>query len=80
MIAQDKRFGIVSPNNSVTKQETVYVIYVVTTPEKMWTALTDGELSKKYFFERAWRATGKSARPSKCGNRTARSIAGGFTV
>jgi hypothetical protein len=52
MIAQDTRFGIVSSNNSVKKQETVYVIYVVTTPEKMCKALTDGELSKKYFFGR----------------------------
>jgi hypothetical protein len=50
MIAQDKRFGIVSSNRSVTKQETVHVIYVVTTPAKMWTALTDGELSKKIFL------------------------------
>lgn len=28
----------------------VYVIFIRTTPEKLWAALTDGELTKKYFF------------------------------
>jgi uncharacterized protein YndB with AHSA1/START domain len=31
------------------KPKTVYVIYIATTPEKVWQALTDPELSAKYF-------------------------------
>ena len=32
------------------KPKTVYVIYIATTPEKVWQALTDPAFSKKYFF------------------------------
>jgi uncharacterized protein YndB with AHSA1/START domain len=31
------------------KPKTVYVIYIVATPERVWHALTDPELSQKYF-------------------------------
>src|SRR5215472_15260067 len=31
------------------KPKTVYVIYIAATPEKVWQALTDPELSPKYF-------------------------------
>jgi uncharacterized protein YndB with AHSA1/START domain len=31
------------------KPKTVYVIYIASTPEKVWQALTDPELSQKYF-------------------------------
>jgi uncharacterized protein YndB with AHSA1/START domain len=31
------------------KPKTVYVIYIAATPEKIWQALTDRELSKQYF-------------------------------
>lgn len=31
------------------KPKTVYVIYIASTPEKVWQALTDRELSQKYF-------------------------------
>lgn len=29
-----------------------YVTYIATTPEKLWTALTDGGITSKYFFGR----------------------------
>jgi len=32
---------------------TVYTIYIASTPEKVWEALTSGELSRKYFFGNA---------------------------
>ena len=28
----------------------VYVTYILSTPEKVWTALTDAELTAKYWF------------------------------
>ncbi len=31
------------------KPKTVYVIYIASTPEKVWQALTDRELSQQYF-------------------------------
>ena len=36
----------------MSKQETVYVTYIVTSPEKVWAALTGGESTRKYFFGR----------------------------
>src|SRR5258708_12400479 len=32
------------------KPVTVYTIYVASTPEKVWEALTSAEFSRKYFF------------------------------
>jgi uncharacterized protein YndB with AHSA1/START domain len=32
------------------KPTTVYVIYIASTPEKVWQALTSAEFSQKYFF------------------------------
>jgi uncharacterized protein YndB with AHSA1/START domain len=32
------------------KSEFVYVTYIRTTPEKLWSALTDGEFIKQYWF------------------------------
>jgi uncharacterized protein YndB with AHSA1/START domain len=34
------------------KPETVYVTYIVTTPEKAWAALTSPEFTRQYFFGR----------------------------
>jgi uncharacterized protein YndB with AHSA1/START domain len=34
------------------KPKTVYITYIVTTPDKLWKALTDGEKTKQYFFGR----------------------------
>ena len=35
------------------KPTTVYTIYIASTPEKVWEALTSAELSRKYFFGNA---------------------------
>ena len=35
------------------KPEIVYTIYIASTPEKVWQALTSAELSRKYFFGNA---------------------------
>jgi uncharacterized protein YndB with AHSA1/START domain len=32
------------------KPKTVYVIYISSTPEKVWQALTDPALTRQYFF------------------------------
>ena len=32
------------------KPTTVYTIYIASTPEKVWEALTSAEFSQKYFF------------------------------
>jgi uncharacterized protein YndB with AHSA1/START domain len=34
------------------KPETIYVIYIAATPEKVWQALTSSEFTRKYFWER----------------------------
>src|SRR5438105_8283902 len=31
----------------------VYELFIRTTPEKLWQALTDGEITKQYFFDEA---------------------------
>jgi len=36
----------------MSKQSYVYVIYISTTPEKLWNALLDGELTKLYWGRR----------------------------
>jgi uncharacterized protein YndB with AHSA1/START domain len=36
--------------NTIEKTEFVYAIYIRTTPEKLWEALTSGEFSEKYWF------------------------------
>ncbi len=35
------------------KPETVYTIYIASTPEKVWDALTSAEFSRQYFFGNA---------------------------
>jgi uncharacterized protein YndB with AHSA1/START domain len=35
---------------SIFKPKTVYVIYIASTPEKVWQALTDPDFTRKYFF------------------------------
>src|SRR6202012_3476479 len=35
---------------SLFKPPTVYTIYIASTPEKVWQALTSAEFSRKYFF------------------------------
>ncbi len=36
----------------MSKIEFVYVTYIATTPERLWEALTQGEFTKKYWYER----------------------------
>src|ERR1700740_890576 len=36
-----------------SKPATVYTIYIASTPEKVWQALTSAEFSRKYFFGNA---------------------------
>jgi uncharacterized protein YndB with AHSA1/START domain len=36
----------------MAKPEFVYVMYIATTPEKLWAALTQGEFTKKYWYGR----------------------------
>ena len=47
----------------LTSESTIYVIYIATTPEKCWAALTKSEFSKQYFFgqmiEGDWREGGR---------------------
>ncbi len=44
----------------MSKPEFVYVSYIATTPERLWQALTSGEFTRKYWFDRRiesdWRA------------------------
>jgi uncharacterized protein YndB with AHSA1/START domain len=37
---------------STKKPEFVYVTYIQTTPEKLWDALTHGEFTKQYWYQR----------------------------
>jgi len=37
------------------KPAIVYTIYIASTPEKVWQALTTAEFSKKYFSGFAWK-------------------------
>ena len=63
------------------KPLTVYTIYIASTPEKVWEALTSAEFSRKYFsgfaveMERSSAAASSCARlmvqstsPAKCSN------------
>lgn len=46
------------------KPQFVYVIYMMTTPETLWNALMDGEMTKQYWVTRQGMCpTGRSARP-----------------
>ncbi|HEY4248871.1 MAG TPA: SRPBCC family protein [Lacunisphaera sp.] len=46
----------------MNKHDTVYVTYIAASPEKIWTALTDGSFTRQYFFglriESEWQAGG----------------------
>src|SRR3954468_1341245 len=48
-------------NNSVLS----YVIYIATAPEKLWTALTNGEFTRRYFFGRSVESSWKVGLPVK---------------
>jgi uncharacterized protein YndB with AHSA1/START domain len=41
----------------MSKPEFVYVTYIATTPERLWEALTRGEITKKYWYGRRLEST-----------------------
>src|SRR5262245_1057534 len=43
----------------------VYVTYIATTPEKLWAALTRGELTKQYWYDRRIESDWKVGSPVK---------------
>ena len=45
------------------KPEFVYVIYIETTPEKLWQALTNSEFSKRYWFNTELKSDWKLGSP-----------------
>jgi uncharacterized protein YndB with AHSA1/START domain len=47
------------------KPSSVFVIYIVTTAEKLWEALTNGEITKQYFFCRRMESDWKAGSPFK---------------
>ena len=47
------------------KPSSVFVTYIVTTPEKLWEALTNGESTKQYFFGRRIESDWKVGSPFK---------------
>ena len=55
------------------KPMTAYTIYIASTPEKVWQALTTAEFSRKYFFGNSVEVDlRRSAAPSSSAPRTAR--------
>src|SRR5437588_348906 len=49
----DRRCGVMTMDISQFKPAIVYTIYIASTPEKVWQALTLAEFSRKYFFGNA---------------------------
>ncbi len=47
------------------KPSSVFVTYIVTTPEKLWEALTNGDCTKPYFFGRRIESDWKVGSPFK---------------
>jgi uncharacterized protein YndB with AHSA1/START domain len=47
------------------KPSNVFVTYIVTTPEKLWAALTQGEITRQYFFGRRMQSDWKPGSPWK---------------
>lgn len=41
----------------------MYEVFIRTTPEKLWNAITDGEMTKKFFFGTAVKSTLKKGEP-----------------
>src|ERR1700674_2780847 len=46
--------------SKLTTQETVYVNYIATTPERCWAALASSDLTTQYFFGRTVESNWKS--------------------
>ncbi|HEX3439665.1 MAG TPA: SRPBCC family protein, partial [Pseudolabrys sp.] len=51
--------GVVMTSNGTSRPTFVYVIYIAAPPEQVWQALTDGDISEKYWFGFRVTASGK---------------------
>ena len=51
----------------------VYVTYIRTTPEKLWSALTDTDFMQQYWFNMRVESDLKKVRPGRSSTRTAAS-------
>src|SRR4051812_36428512 len=47
------------------KPSSVFVTYIVTTPETLWKALTDGDFTRQYFFGRRMESDWETGSPWK---------------
>lgn len=47
----------------LTTEDTVYVTYIATTPEKVWATLTSSEFTRQYFFGRSVESDWKKGSP-----------------
>jgi uncharacterized protein YndB with AHSA1/START domain len=47
------------------KPKFIYVTYIATTPEKLWAALTRGELTKQYWYDRRIESDWQAGSPVK---------------
>jgi uncharacterized protein YndB with AHSA1/START domain len=45
------------------KPEFVYVTYIATTPERLWDALTDGQFTRQYWYDRRIESSWESGAP-----------------
>jgi uncharacterized protein YndB with AHSA1/START domain len=51
------------PDMRMTTESTVYVIYIASTPQKVWAALTSSEFTTQYFFGRSVESDWKQGSP-----------------
>jgi uncharacterized protein YndB with AHSA1/START domain len=51
------------PNEQLTTESTVYVIYIAAPAEKVWAALTTSEFTRRYFFGRSVESDWKQGSP-----------------
>ncbi len=49
--------------NDLTTESTVYVIYIASTPQKVWAALTSSEFTTQFFFGRSVESDWKTGSP-----------------
>ena len=50
---------------TASPDEKVFEIYIKTTPERLWEAITDGEMRSKYSFGARRAPTGRPARATR---------------
>ena len=64
----------------MSKPEFVYTTYIETTPEKLWQALTDGDLTERYWFGHRVASDWKVGSPYQFAKQGAPSIVGKVLV